>query len=448
MRAQLILLLCLLFNCLCRFHCTTVDDVEGYISKKIQSKAMPPDLAPSPDPQPFLPLIAPSPLIPITNRSLPSLSGFCTLNFSAAASLMSTTATDCWDSFAPYLANVICCPQFDASLAILMGQYSKYSGMLHLDKTNARHCLSDFEMILESQGANNQLQKLCSIRPENLTEASCPVSDVKKFESIVDSSRLLAACGKIDPVNECCHQVCQNAILDAARKIARNGTSNWPENSTRIDDCKNIVFRWLASKLDPSSANHVLRGLSNCKLNKGCPLVFPKTINVTKECGYMISNQTACCKAMENYVSHLQKQSFITNLQGLNCAASLGMELQKANVSSNVYDLCHINLKDFSLQDSGCLLPSLPSDVTYDAASGIGFICDLNDNIEATWPVCFYSTGYQTSSTSYSYICSKWSLHEEVGVLAFAIELLISSDYINVNLFIFMIYNHSSSLWV
>lgn len=182
---------------------------------------------------------------------------------------MSKTATDCWDSSAPYLANVICCPQFDASLAILMGQYSKISGMLYLDKTNARNCLSDFQMILESQGANNQLQNLCSIRPENLTEASCPVSDVKKFESIVDTSRLLAACGKVDTVKECCHQVCQSAILDSARKIARNGTSDLPENSTRIDDCKNIVFRWLASKLNPSSANDVLRGLSNCKVNKG-----------------------------------------------------------------------------------------------------------------------------------------------------------------------------------
>ncbi|KAJ4730031.1 GPI-anchored protein [Melia azedarach] len=271
-----------------------------------------------------------------------------------------------------------------------MGQHSKYSGMLRLNTSNAGHCLSDFEKILESQGANRNLQKICSIDPAKLTEASCPVVDVNKFESIVDSSRLLAACGKVDPVNECCHQVCQNAIQDAATKIAMNGMSNMPENSTRIDDCKNIVFRWLASKLDTSSANGVLRGLSNCKVNKVCPLVFPGMINVTRECRDIISNKTSCCKAMESYVSHLQEQSFITNLQALNCAASLGMKLQKANVSHNVYNLCRINLKDFSLQvgsqDSGCLLPSLPSDVSYDKTSGIGFICDLNDNIEAPWP--------------------------------------------------------------
>ena len=34
----------------------------------------------------------------------------------------------------------------------------------------------------------------------------------------------------------------------------------------------------------------------------------------------------------------------------------------------------------------GCLLPSLPSDATYDNTSGVSFICDLNDNIAAPWP--------------------------------------------------------------
>jgi hypothetical protein len=85
-------------------------------------------------------------------------------------------------------------------------------------------------------------------------------------------------------------------------------------------------------------------------LGSVCPLVFPNMTNILKECGNMINNQTACCKAMESYVSQLQQQSFLTNLQALNCAASLGMRLQEANVSYNVYNLCHINLKDFSLQ--------------------------------------------------------------------------------------------------
>ena len=88
-----------------------------------------------------------------------------------------------------------------------------------------------------------------------------------------------------------------------------------------------------------------------------CPLVFPNMTDVVKECGSVISNQTSCCKSMESYVSKLQQQSFLTNLQALNCAASLGMRLQKANISYNVYNLCHINLKDFSLQGQFYYMP-------------------------------------------------------------------------------------------
>ncbi|KAM3745040.1 hypothetical protein ACB098_06G096200 [Castanea mollissima] len=299
-------------------------------------------------------------------RSLPSK---C---LTAAESVISITATDCWASFAPYLANVVCCPQFDATP----------SDYYRTVQTHSKHCLSDVDKILVSQGANDNLQSICSFHPENLTKASCPVTDVDEFERIVDSSGLLAACGRIDPVNECCNQVCQNAILDAARKIAFDGMSNMDgasissDLSRRIDDCTNLVLRFLASRLDPSSANSVLRGLSNCNVNK----------DVVKECGSIISNQTSCCKSMESYVSQLQQQSFLTNLQALNCAASLGMRLQKANISYDVYNLCHINLKDFSLQESGCLLPSSPSDAAYDKTSGISFICDLNDNIAAPWP--------------------------------------------------------------
>ncbi|BBH00001.1 Uncharacterized GPI-anchored protein [Prunus dulcis] len=305
------------------------------------TEAIAPDISSSVSPQPFLPLLAPSPLTAFTNYSIPKLSGLCTLNFSAAGNMMSVTATDCWASFAPLLADVVCCPQFDATLATLIGQSSKYSRMLALNVTHAKHCLSDVQKILEGQGANENIQKICSIEPETLTAASCPVIEVDTFESTVDSSKLLGACRKIDLVNECCDQVCQNAILDAARTIAVIGMPNskgvnlLPEHSTRIDGCKNIVLRWLASNLDPSSANKVLRGLSNCKVNKVCPLVFPNMTNVVK-CANAISNQTACCKAMDSYVSQLQQQSFITNLQALNCAASLGVKLQKANVSDNL----------------------------------------------------------------------------------------------------------------
>nr|XP_027088031.1 uncharacterized GPI-anchored protein At1g61900-like [Coffea arabica] len=36
--------------------------------------------------------------------------------------------------------------------------------------------------------------------------------------------------------------------------------------------------------------------------------------------------------------------------------------------------------------ESGCLLPSLPSDAVFDSATGLSFLCDLNDNIPAPWP--------------------------------------------------------------
>ncbi|KAK3014235.1 LOW QUALITY PROTEIN: hypothetical protein RJ639_008168, partial [Escallonia herrerae] len=309
------------------------------------------------------------------------LSGLCPLKFSAAETLLSTTATDCWASLAPYLANVVCCPQFHATLVILIGQSSINSRKLALNVTQAEHCLSDIEQILERQGANENLHNICSISPSNLTKSSCPVDDVSEFERILDTSILFAACKKIDAVDECCNQVCQNAISDAATKIALKSNSEalvLPEHLSMISDCKNIILRWLASKVERSSANTVLRGLSSCNVNKVCPLDFPNMSNISKECGNMTSNQIACCGAMDN------RAELHNQLAGLELRCIAWQE--NSNVSGNVYSLCHINLKDFSLQDSGCLLPSLPSDVTYDNSSGIGFVCDLNDNVAAPWP--------------------------------------------------------------
>ncbi|KAK2980695.1 hypothetical protein RJ640_011315, partial [Escallonia rubra] len=390
-------------------HCSLFNSMVDSDLVQLKHDILFPNNSPAMAPQPLLPLSAPSPLMPFTSIGLPKLSGqvlqlsrltvddmrlldlsgLCPLKFSAAETLLSTTATDCWASLAPYLANVVCCPQFHATLVILIGQSSINTRKLALNVTQAEHCLSDIEQILGGQGANENLHNICSISPSNLTKASCPVEDVSEFERILDTSLLFAACKKIDAVDECCNQVCQNAISNAATKIALKSKSEalvLPEHSSMISDCKNIILRWLASKVEPSSANTVLRGLSSCNMNKVCPLDFPNMSNISKECGNMTSNQIACCGAMDNYMSRLQEQSFITNLQALNCAALLGKKLQNSNVSGNVYSLCHINLKDFSLQDSGCLLPSLPSDVTYDSSSGIGFLCDLNDNVAAPWP--------------------------------------------------------------
>ena len=203
--------------------------------------------------------------------------GLCVLNFTAATSLMTTTSIDCWSVFAPLLANVICCPQLKATLTILLGQSSKDTNLLALNGTTAKHCLSDIEQILVGQGANDSLKQICSIRSSYLTEGSCPVRDVDEFESTVDTSKLLAACQKIDPVKECCDQTCQGAILEAAMKISlkasdllsMGGSHVLPDHSAKVGDCKSIVLRWLASKLSPAHAKEVLRGLSNCNVNKG-----------------------------------------------------------------------------------------------------------------------------------------------------------------------------------
>ncbi|KAE8733183.1 Detected protein of unknown function [Hibiscus syriacus] len=363
-----------------------------------------PKITPIAAPQPFLPLLAPSPPSPFTISTSPKLSGLCMLNFTAAQSLICITSIDCWVAFAPLLANIICYPQLHATLVILVGQSSKETGVLTLNRTLAKPCLSDIEHVLTCQGAGENLKHICSIHPSNLTEASCPVKDVDEFENTIDTSELLATCEKIDPVKECCDQVCQGAISDAATRLAlktsdpltMDGPRVLPQHSTRVNDCKTVVLRWLASKLGPYHAKEVLRGLTNSNVNKVFPLVFPNIKHVANSCGNGISDQAACCDAMNSYVSHLQKQILITNLQALDCATSLGLKLQKYNITKDVYSLCHISLKDFSLQAtyyasvgsqaSGCLLPSLPSDATLDKFSGISFICDLNDNILAQWP--------------------------------------------------------------
>lgn len=397
---MLVFLFLLLF-CFKDSHCSQPNNLQNSVLLDIKVDNLLPEISPKGNPQPLYPLLAPSPLSPftITNNTAPKLSGLCTLDFDAMDTMMSMTAIDCFTVFAPFLANVVCCPQFEATLIILVGQSSKETKKLSLNSTLAKHCLSDFDKILMGQGANNSLQQICSIGPSNLTEASCPVKDVDGFEKMVNSSKLLSKCGKIDLVNECCQQVCQNAISEAAKDLASvsyeldaMGLRRPSDISTRvINDCKSIVLRWLASKLEPIRAKEVLRGLANCNLNKVCPLVLPNVRPVARGCGDEISNRSSCCSAMESYVSHLQKQSFLTNLQALNCAASLGKKLQKENITSNVYNLCHITLQDFSLQangmqESGCLLPSLPSDATFDKSSGVSFLCDLNDHIPAPWP--------------------------------------------------------------
>ncbi|VFQ88606.1 unnamed protein product [Cuscuta campestris] len=345
----------------------------------------------------LLPQISPSapPLAPFTSSTVaPKLSGSCPLNFVALGSMITTTSIDCAAPFAKYLANVICCPQLETTLTILVGQYSKHSkNELALNTTLARHCLSDFQKILAGKGANSTLQQICSLNPSILSEGSCPISNVQEFEATVDSPTLLSSCRKIFVGSKCPEQICESAISEAAEKLAAKayGLSNvLPDQSTKAKDCQRVVHHWLASKLDPSGAKEVLRCLSSYKNNRVCPLVFPNMSGSIEACKNEIKNQTRCCLAMWHYVSHLQRQNFITNLQAMECAGSLGMKLQKAYVTQDVYKLCHITLKDFSAQVtpevSGCLLPSSPSDATLVPTMGISSLCGVDNILPAPWP--------------------------------------------------------------
>ncbi|KAF7146326.1 hypothetical protein RHSIM_Rhsim04G0053500 [Rhododendron simsii] len=151
-------------------------------------------------------------------------------------------------------------------------------------------CKYSGELALSRTRAEYCLSDIEQILQSILSEASCPVTHADEIDNLVDSSNLLASCGNSDAVNERCNHICQNSVSEAARKISVK------------DYLKmlNVISHWCA----------------------------------------------ACCNVM-SYVSHLQEQSLIANLQALNCIALLGIRLQKANVCHNVYDLCQVNLKDF-----------------------------------------------------------------------------------------------------
>lgn len=111
------------------------------------------------------------------------------------------------------------------NLKILVGQWSKISGELVLNETHSRasHCLQDLKSILESQGAYNKLDELCSNSTSGLNGNSCPVTYVNKFEE-VDSNKLLNACATSDLATECCKRTCQSAILNASMELASHGS--------------------------------------------------------------------------------------------------------------------------------------------------------------------------------------------------------------------------------
>ncbi|KAH9315016.1 hypothetical protein KI387_023643, partial [Taxus chinensis] len=355
------------------------------ISPSVVPHEIPPAM-PMPPMYPYFP-IAPNPV----------LTGKCPVNFSSITQTMNVTAADCSAPLATYLGNVICCPQVHSMLRIFQGEHSLATGSLVLNKTVAKYCLKDITSVLTSSGANDTISALCSVKPSNLTGGSCPVKDVVNFEQIVNTSKLLDACKSVDPLKECCRPVCQPVIVEAAVRLASRDSSSLTKNAAlaspaelaAVNDCKGVVFSWLSRHLDPDTANNAFRILFSCKVNKVCPLSFEDTSSVVQACSGSTPSNASCCGSVNNYILTMQKQMLITNKQALNCATVFGSMLQKRGVVTDIYELCDVDLKDFSLQVSGqqgCLLRSLPTDVVVDNSSGVSFTCDLSDNIAAPWP--------------------------------------------------------------
>ncbi|XP_022849363.1 uncharacterized GPI-anchored protein At1g61900-like [Olea europaea var. sylvestris] len=327
----------------------------------------------------------------------PVLTGRCLVNFSAISSIMDKTACDCNQPLAAVVGNVICCPQFSSLLHIFQGSYSTRSDNLVLQNAVADDCFKDIVSILASRGANSSLPTICSVKSSNLTGGSCPVKDITTFEKSVNTSKLLEACGKVDPLKECCRPICQPAIMEAALKILGtqsflNDNKNIIGPSNHVDmlnDCKGVVYSWISKKLPHDAANTAFRILSACKVNKVCPLDLRQPSEVIEACQNVSARSPSCCSSLNTYIARVRRQMLITNRQAIICATVFGSMLQKAGVMTNVYQLCDVDLKDFSLQaygQEGCLLRSLPADMVFDNSSGLSFTCDLSDNIAAPWP--------------------------------------------------------------
>ncbi|KAF5452585.1 hypothetical protein F2P56_027565 [Juglans regia] len=330
-------------------------------------------------------------------RYEPVLTGKCPVNFSLISSVMDKTASDCSQPFAALVGNVICCPQLSSLLHIFQGFYSINSDKLVLQDAIANYCFIDIINILASRGANKTIPTLCSVKSSNLTGGSCPVKDVVTFEKTVNTSKLLEACGTIDPLKECCRPVCQTAVMDAAFQISgRQMTINENKNIVgefdhidSLNDCKRVVYSYLSRKLPSDAANTAFRILSACKVNKVCPLSFKQPSEVIQACRNVAAPSPSCCSSLNTYIAGVQKQMLITNRQAIICATVFGSMLRKGGIMANIYELCDIDLKDFSIQvfgQEGCLLRSLPTDMIFDNTTGFSFICDLSDNIAAPWP--------------------------------------------------------------
>ncbi|XP_050901075.1 uncharacterized GPI-anchored protein At1g61900 isoform X3 [Lathyrus oleraceus] len=346
------------------------------------------EISPSVIPKVPFPTESVRPMYPIPyvpTRYEPVLTGKCPVNFSRPeiSNILDKAAFDCFGPLASLVGNVVCCPQFSSLIHIFQGFFGMKSNNLVLSNAVADHCFSDIVSILASRGANNTIPTLCSIKSSNLTGGSCPVKNDSTFERTVNTSKLVEACRTVDPLKECCRPVCRPAIMDAALQISgrqmminNDNMAGEMNHTDYLNDCKGVVYSYLSKQLSSEVANKAFRILSACKVNK-----------------------------------ETQQKILITNKQAIICATQFGSMLRGGGVMTNVYELCDVDLKDFSIQallafgvqDAGCLLRSLPGDVIFDNSSGVSFTCDLSDNIAAPWPS-------SSSFTSLSFCAPEMSL--------------------------------------
>ena len=90
-----------------------------------------------------------------------------------------------------------------------------------------------------------------------------------------------------------------------------------------------------------------------CWLNvscAACPLNFTQPLEVIKACRNLAAPNPSCCSSLNTYIAGIQNQMLITNKQAIICATVLGSKLRQGGVMTNVYELCDIDLKDFSIQ--------------------------------------------------------------------------------------------------
>ena len=87
-----------------------------------------------------------------------------------------------------------------------------------------------------------------------------------------------------------------------------------------------------------------------------CPLNFSQPTDVIKACRNIAAPSPSCCSSLNTYIAGIQKQMLITNKQAIMCATMFGSMLRRGGVMTNIYELCDVDLKDFSLQGKPTLL--------------------------------------------------------------------------------------------